>query len=94
MLGNSVVAYLNWVWDILCFFHHDDQTVSKSSQLEPGASNNTEPVECAVCLSMIEEDDEIRLLRWPRLVCELGRELIVFCFCGSTDDDYAKWWLR
>ncbi|KVH96331.1 RING-H2 finger protein ATL64-like [Cynara cardunculus var. scolymus] len=34
----------------------------------------------------------------PRMVCELGRELIVFNFCdgngGSGDDHFDQWWLR
>lgn len=134
---SSFVAYLNWVWDFLIhlsFFHH--QTVfqmPKSSQYEPEAASrfgndwtSTDPVECAVCLSAIEEDDEIGVLKCkhlfhqkcldrclehrhmtcplcrdylagPRVVCELGRELIVFSFCGdggSSDDDFHKLWLR
>ncbi|GJU26766.1 zinc finger, CCHC-type containing protein [Tanacetum coccineum] len=90
--------------------------------------SSTEPVDCAVCLSKIEEDDEIRVLRCdhlfhkgcldrcveyrhttcplcrdflgagPRMVCELGRELLIFSFCSngnySSDVDYGRWWIR
>ncbi|KVH96322.1 Zinc finger, RING/FYVE/PHD-type [Cynara cardunculus var. scolymus] len=129
MLRNlsSFAAYLNWVWDFLIHlsFYRHRLTVSlvpeNSRFREDGRS--TEPVECVVCLSNIEEYDEIRVLRCkhlfhkecldrcveyrhttcplcrdylagPRMVCELGRELIVLSFCGSNDDDFERWWLR
>ncbi|KAI3699167.1 hypothetical protein L2E82_43255 [Cichorium intybus] len=70
-------------------------------------------VDCAVCLSTIEEDDEISVLRCehllhkgcldrcvdgqhtacpqcrdvlvgPRMVCELGRELLSFGLCSQS----------
>ncbi|GKD04012.1 zinc finger, RING/FYVE/PHD-type containing protein, partial [Tanacetum coccineum] len=124
------------VWDFLIhlsFLNHQTLFhVPKEDGLENEASrfvndwSSVEPVDCAVCLSTIEEDDEIQVLRCkhmfhrkcldrcveyqhmacplcrdylavPRMVCELGRELIVFSFCGdgsSSDDDYGKWWLR
>ncbi|KAL4569290.1 hypothetical protein LXL04_024926 [Taraxacum kok-saghyz] len=134
---SSFVAYLNWVWDFfihLSFFYHQTLLlrVSKGSQTELISSpfshdwSSTEPVECPVCLSAIEEDEEISVLRCkhlfhrncidrciehrhmtcplcrdylagPRMVCELGRELIVFTFGGdggSSDDEFDKWWLR
>ncbi|KVI05345.1 Zinc finger, RING/FYVE/PHD-type [Cynara cardunculus var. scolymus] len=36
-------------------------------------------------------------LAGPRMVAELGRELLVFSFCSidrSNDDDFDRWWLR
>ncbi|KAJ0692781.1 putative transcription factor C2H2 family [Helianthus annuus] len=85
-----------------------------------------EPVDCAVCLSTVKEDDEIRVLKCdhlfhkdcldrcveyrhttcplcrdvlarPRMVCELGCELLYFSFCstiGSADDDCDMRWIR
>ncbi|GJW57854.1 zinc finger, RING/FYVE/PHD-type containing protein [Tanacetum coccineum] len=124
------------VWDFLIHLsflnHRTLYHVPKEDGLENEASrfvndwSSVEPLDCAVCLSTIEEDDEIQVLRCkhlfhrkcldrcveyqhtacplcrdylavPRMVCELGRELIVFSFCGdgsSSDDDYGKWWLR
>ncbi|KAI3729570.1 hypothetical protein L6452_18231 [Arctium lappa] len=129
-LSSYATYYLKWVWDFLIhlsFYHH--QTVFPENSLIPTSrfgedySSSTESLECAVCLSNIEEDDDIRVLRCkhlfhlkcldrcveyrhttcplcrdylaePRMVCELGRELIVFSFCGSNDDDLERWWLR
>ncbi|PWA67513.1 Zinc finger, RING/FYVE/PHD-type [Artemisia annua] len=133
---SSFTSYLNRVWDFLIhlsFFNHQTLFhVPKEDGLENKASrfakdwSSVEPVDCAVCLSTIEEDDEIQVLRCkhlfhrkcldrcveyqhttcplcrdylavPRMICELGREVIVFSFCGdgsSSNDDYDRWWLR
>ncbi|KVH97513.1 RING-H2 finger protein ATL11-like [Cynara cardunculus var. scolymus] len=132
----SLTAYLIWAWDILihlCFFNHHNlqqlHHLPQKSQLGlPQLQwSSKEPVECAVCLSDIEEDEEIRVLRCdhlfhkrcldrcieyrhttcplcrdilagPRMVCELGRELLFFSFCStnssSHDDDFDRWWIR
>ncbi|KAI3719941.1 hypothetical protein L6452_20847 [Arctium lappa] len=141
----SFTSYLIWAWDILihlCFFHHHNlkhqlhHHLPKNNQLDLinatqlQCSNKLEPVECAVCLSNIEEDEEIRVLRCdhlfhkgcldrcieyrhttcplcrdilagPRMVCELGRELLFFSFCSTNrssdhddDDDFDRWWIR
>ncbi|KAI3796221.1 hypothetical protein L1987_38887 [Smallanthus sonchifolius] len=132
----QMVTYLRWAWDFmthLSFFQQRVQLqVVGKDQHELGVTqfhrnmSSMEPVECAVCLLKIEEDDEIRVLRCdhlfhkacldrcveyrhttcplcrdflsgPRMVCELGRELLVFSFCSnnsSRDDDSDRWWIR
>ncbi|KAL4586535.1 hypothetical protein LXL04_011171 [Taraxacum kok-saghyz] len=132
----SIATYLIWALDFmthLAFFqqrvqlevagkNHDQLGVTHFHQ----KMSSDESVECAVCLSKIDEDDEIRLLRCdhlfhkgcldrcveykhttcplcrdilagPRMVCELGRELLFFTFCSndkSSDDDFDRWWIR
>ncbi|KAL4586536.1 hypothetical protein LXL04_011172 [Taraxacum kok-saghyz] len=132
----SIATYLIWALDFLTHLSFFQQRV----QLEVAGKNHDqlgvthfhqkmssdESVECAVCLSKIDEDDEIRLLRCdhlfhkgcldrcveykhttcplcrdilagPRMVCELGRELLIFTFCSndkSSDDDFDRWWIR
>ncbi|KAL8268857.1 hypothetical protein R6Q59_002655 [Mikania micrantha] len=132
----QMVAFLRWAWEImthLSFFQQRVQfEVINKGQHAVGATqfhrnmSSMEPVECAVCLSKIEEDEEIGVLRCdhlfhkacldrcleyrhttcplcrdylagPRMVCELGRELLVFSFWsnnGSVDDDFDRWWIR
>ncbi|MFS8017740.1 putative transcription factor C2H2 family [Helianthus anomalus] len=135
LMGSSYITYvsthLKQAWDILiylCFFQHCMQSKVAANGQELGVSryHGDEPVDCAICLSTIEDDDEIRVLRCdhlfhkgcldrcveyrhttcplcrdvlagPRMVCELGRELLCFSFCstsGSTDDDGDMWWIR
>ena len=132
----SMATFLRWAWDFITHLTFYQQRVHfqvEQKQHELGGMqfheklNSTEPVDCAVCLSKIEEDDEISVLRCdhlfhkgcldrcveyrhttcplcrdflagPRMVCELGRELLLFSFCSnnssSDDDDYGRWWIR
>ncbi|KAK9064646.1 hypothetical protein SSX86_016028 [Deinandra increscens subsp. villosa] len=131
----SFTTHLKQAWDILIhlsFFHHCMQSIVSSQELSVSnyhwnTSRGDEPVDCAICLSRIEEDDEIRVLRCdhlfhkgcldrcveyrhttcplcrevlggPRMVCELGRELLHFSFCStivySDTDDCDSWWIR
>ncbi|KAI3699166.1 hypothetical protein L2E82_43254 [Cichorium intybus] len=131
----SVGTQLKWAWDLLiylCFFNHCMQlevpVIGQELDVSKFHQNKRcgDAVDCAVCLSKIEEDDEIRVLRCdhlfhkgcldrcveykhttcplcrdvlagPRMVCELGRELLSFSFCsttGSSDDDWDRWWIR
>ncbi|XP_076919170.1 E3 ubiquitin-protein ligase RHA2A-like [Bidens hawaiensis] len=128
-MASYVGTHLKQAWDLLihlCFFQHCMQSKVPVNGPELGVSRchqtANELVECAVCLSTIEEDDEIRVLRCnhlfhkgcldqcveyrhttcplcrdvlagPRMVGELGRELLNFSFC-STDDDCDNWWIR
>ncbi|KAK1423179.1 hypothetical protein QVD17_18474 [Tagetes erecta] len=133
---------LKQAWDLLiylCFFYHCTQSQPLAaynheigaSRFHQNTSRMNEPVDCAICLSTIEEDDEIRVLRCdhlfhkgcldrcveyrhttcplcrdvlagPRMVCELGRELLCFSFCSLDDDDDDdggggggdRWWIR
>ncbi|KAF5762153.1 putative transcription factor C2H2 family [Helianthus annuus] len=131
----QMVTSLRWAWDFttrLSFFQQRVQQLQAAenklsvTQLHKNTSS-MEVVECAVCLSKIEEDDEIRVLRCdhlfhkdcldrcveykhttcplcrdflsaPRMVCELGRELLVFSFCSNNNrsrvDDFDRWWIR
>ncbi|KAI3778854.1 hypothetical protein L2E82_08241 [Cichorium intybus] len=117
---------LKWIWNAL--HHRSILEVPIKGPLELESSRlhhdpmSNEPVECAVCLSAIQDDDEITELRCkhlfhkdcldrcaehrhtkcplcrdnlarPRMVCELGRELLVFCFCSgniSANDDFDR----
>ncbi|KAI3825342.1 hypothetical protein L1987_06824 [Smallanthus sonchifolius] len=126
----SVSTHLKRAWDLLiylCFFHHCMKSANGQelavSRYHQNTGHGDEPVDCAVCLSAMEEDDEIRVLRCdhlfhkgcldrcvkyrhttcplcrgvlaaPRMVCEIGRELLYFSFCGSPDDDCDRWWIR
>ncbi|KAL8229019.1 hypothetical protein R6Q57_013919 [Mikania cordata] len=137
----KISTHLKRAWDVLvnlCFFHHcmhsdqasvNGQKLGVISRFHRTMSCGVEPVECAVCLSTIEDDDEIRVLRCdhlfhkgcldrcveyrhttcplcrdvlagPRMVCELGRELLYFSFCSTIgspdddDDDCDRWWIR
>ncbi|KAM0058518.1 putative transcription factor C2H2 family [Helianthus debilis subsp. tardiflorus] len=74
----AVSTHLKWARDMLvclCFFHHympldvqvNGQEPACVSMLHPNKSGGDDPVECAVCLSTIEEDDEIRVLRCDHL---------------------------
>ncbi|KAK1425587.1 hypothetical protein QVD17_20941 [Tagetes erecta] len=129
-------TYLAWAWDFmthLSFFQQRVQfQVVGNGQHELGVTrfqrntSSMEPLECAVCLLKIEDEEEIGVLRCdhlfhkacldrcveyghttcplcrdflsgPRMVCELGRELLVFSFGlnnSSSDDDYDQWWIR
>ncbi|KAL4569292.1 hypothetical protein LXL04_024928 [Taraxacum kok-saghyz] len=131
----SAATQLKWAWDLLihlCFFNHciqlEGPTIGQELNVSTFHQNKIcgDTVECAVCLSTIEEDDEIRVLRCdhlfhkgcldrcveyrhttcplcrdvlagPRMVCELGRELLSFNFCSmseSGDDGCDRWWIR
>lgn len=130
----SLANYLTWAWGFMTHLSFYQQRVHfqvDEKQHELGVTQfhdqNMNSLECAVCLSKIEEDDEIRVLRCdhlfhkgcldrcveyrhtrcplcreflagPRMVCELGRELLFFSFGSnnnnSDDDDYGRWWIR
>ncbi|KAK9051143.1 hypothetical protein SSX86_027769 [Deinandra increscens subsp. villosa] len=129
----EMVTFLRWAWDFmthLSFFQQRVQLGKPQHELGDtrfqGDTSSMEPMDCAVCLSKIEEDDEIRVLRCdhlfhkscldrcveyrhttcplcrdylsgPRMVCELGRELLVFNFWSdsrSRDDDFDRLWIR
>lgn len=74
----SVVSNIKWAWSFLihqCFFHHQLHGVSQNleglgsshARFEP---TSTEQVECAICLSVIGEDEEIKELRCRHLFHE------------------------
>ncbi|PWA81705.1 Zinc finger, RING/FYVE/PHD-type [Artemisia annua] len=131
LISTAFSTYLTWALD--AFFRRSiSYKVPMKSGLElkrswfSKNSSSNELEECAVCLHVIEVDDEIRELRCkhlfhkdcldrcvehkhttcplcrdylagPRMVCELGWEMIVFSFCNTNrldDDDYSRWWLR
>ncbi|KAI3730540.1 hypothetical protein L1987_61711 [Smallanthus sonchifolius] len=121
-----LVSKLKWAWSFLlhqCFFHHQLHGVPQNLQgFEP--TSMEEQVECAVCLSTIGEDEDIRELRcghlfheacldrWlsfrnrtcplcrdclvsPRVISDVGHELLVFDFSSSDDTrNEESWWLR
>ncbi|KAM0047739.1 putative transcription factor C2H2 family [Helianthus debilis subsp. tardiflorus] len=130
----QMVTYLRWAWEFMThisFFQQRVQLQVAGNELSVAQlhknTSSMEVVDCAVCLSKIEEDDEIRVLRCdhlfhkacldrcveykhttcplcrdflaaPRMICELGRELLVFSFCSNNssrdDDDFDRWWIR
>ncbi|KAJ0433501.1 putative transcription factor interactor and regulator LIM family [Helianthus annuus] len=74
----AVSTLLKWAWDMLvylCFFHNcmpldipvNGQEPACVSMFHENKSYGDEPVDCAVCLSKIEEDDEIKVLRCDHL---------------------------
>ncbi|KAJ6899430.1 hypothetical protein NC652_025788 [Populus alba x Populus x berolinensis] len=64
---NLIIAHLRWAFNFLCYYPFSFQEHQLFAVPEIGEELNTvineAPAECAVCLSDVEEGEEIRELR-------------------------------
>ncbi|GLT91716.1 hypothetical protein SLE2022_095900 [Rubroshorea leprosula] len=100
----TIATHLKWIFDFLLRLtlpHNLDLPIPYTTEIKQELRTrklqvDEEPVECAVCLCKIEEDEEIGELSSfapSRIVGQV--EVLFFNYCSfNSRDQRETWWLR